>query len=212
MALSGHFLILLPSFAAATVFLLTRHRAPYPGSAVIKALGCALLAAIALPSHPLLALALALSALGDWFLALRGERHFLHGLIAFLLAHLVYIFIFLLAWQGSIPGLWGAGGVCVTGLALAVWLYGDLGTMRGPVLAYTCVIVAMAATAMLSTYPAQILIPGALLFMFSDCCIAVRRFKNDFILSGEVTWVSYYCGQLFLFLAITNGGFVMIIG
>jgi uncharacterized membrane protein YhhN len=212
LTLSGFVLILLPSFAAATVFLLTRHRAPYPGSAVIKALGCALLAAIALPSHPLLALALALSALGDWFLALRGEQHFLHGLIAFLLAHLVYIFIFLLTWQVNVAGLWGVGGLCVAGLVLGGWLYNDLGRMRGPVLAYTVVIVAMAATAMLSTYPAQMLIPGALLFLVSDCCIAVRRFKRDFVLSGEVTWAAYYFGQLFIFLAVINDGFYPEIG
>ncbi len=74
--MSGPVLILLPSFSAALLFLLTRHRAPYPGSAVIKALGCALLAALAWPAQPLLALALLLSAVGDWLLALRGERHF----------------------------------------------------------------------------------------------------------------------------------------
>jgi len=97
--------IFLPSVVAAGMFLLTRHRAPYPGSAVIKVQACGLLAAVALPTQPLLALAQVLSALGDWFLVLlpkghgerRGDRHFLQGLIAFLCACLVYIFIFALA-------------------------------------------------------------------------------------------------------------------
>ena len=202
MAVTG--LILLPSLTAALLFLLTRHRTPYPGSAVIKALGCALLAAVALPIQPLLALALALSALGDWFLALRGERHFPHGLIAFLLAHLVYVVVFIPAWAPDWAGLWGAAAVAVAGLALAAWLYTDLGEMRLAVLAYTFVIVAMAVTALLSSFPASMLAPGALLFMLSDCGIAIRRFKRDFPFSGELTWTSYYSGQLLIFLAVVD--------
>ncbi|MDA1100924.1 MAG: lysoplasmalogenase [Proteobacteria bacterium] len=195
-------LVLLPSLTAALLFLLTRHRAPYPGSAVIKALGCALLAAVAWPVQPWLALALALSAMGDWFLALGGDRHFRRGLIAFLCAHLVYIGIFALAWS-PLPGSF-AGAVAITfaGLALLVWLYPDLGEMRPAVLAYTLVIVAMTVTALLSAYPAPVLVPGALLFMFSDFCIAVRRFKRDFPLGGELTWAAYYSGQLLIFLAL----------
>ncbi|NQV60253.1 MAG: lysoplasmalogenase [Alphaproteobacteria bacterium] len=195
-------LILLPSLTAALLFLLTRHRAPYPGSPVIKALGCALLAAAALPTHPLLALALVLSALGDWFLALRGEASFRRGLIAFLLAHLVYIAIFVPAWAPDTAGLWGAAAVAVAGLALAAWLYADLGRMRLAVLAYTAVIMAMAVTALLSSFPVRTLAPGAILFMISDCGIAVRRFKRDFPFGGELTWISYYSGQLLIFLAI----------
>ena len=202
--MTGTGLTLLPSLTAALLFLATRHRAPYPGSAVIKALGCALLAGAAMPAQPLLALALALSALGDWFLARRGERHFLHGLIAFLLAHLVYIALFALAWAPAPAAPWGAAAVAITGFALATWLYGDLGKMRWPVLAYTIVIVGMAIMALLSAYPASLLAPGALLFLFSDCCIAVRRFKQDFPYAGELTWVSYYCGQLLIFLAVTG--------
>lgn len=68
-------------------------------------------------------------------------------------------------------------------------------------LAYIVVIVAMTAAAILSAYSAHMLITGALLFMFSDGCVAVRRFKKDFAFSDEVTWFTYYCGQLLLFLA-----------
>jgi len=195
-------LILLPSLSAAIMILLTRHRAPYPGSPVIKALGCALLAVIALPNQPLLALALALSALGDYFLALRGERHFLHGLIVFLLAHMAYIAVFAAAWAPLPPGLWGAAAVIVAGLTLAAWLHADLGRMRLAVLLYICVIVAMAVAALLSSFPANVLVPGAILFMLSDFCIAVRRFKRDFAFSGELTWMSYYGGQLLIFMAV----------
>jgi uncharacterized membrane protein YhhN len=149
-----------------------------------------------------LALALALSALGDWFLALRGQRHFRHGLIAFLCAHLIYIAIFALAWAPMPGGLSGAVLVVIAGLTLARWLYDDLGPMRPAVLAYTFAIVGMTVMALLSAYPAPILVPGALLFMFSDFCIAVRRFKLDFPLSGEITWVAYYSGQLLIFHAV----------
>ena len=54
-------------------------------------------------------------------------------------------------------------------------------------LAYIVVIVAMTAAAILSAYSAHMLITGALLFMFSDGCVAVRRFKKDFDFSNEVT-------------------------
>lgn len=205
-------LILVPSVSAALLFLLTRHRAPYPGSAVIKALGCVLLAAIALPVQPLLALALALSSVGDWFLALRGERHFLHGLIAFLLAHIAYIVLFALAWAPTPDKLWGARLVMVAGLALAAWLYADLGRLRPAVLAYTLVITVMAVLAILSAYPAKYLAPGAALFMFSDSCIAIRRFKRDFPWSGQLTWASYYIGQLLIFLAVMGRQFHMASG
>ncbi len=196
---------MLPSLSAALLFLLSRHRAPYPGSPLIKASVCALLAVLAIPAAPLLALALALSALGDWFLALRHERHFLHGLIAFLLAHLVYTAIFAQAWAPSTIGFCGAGAVMLAGIVLAAWLYPGLGKMRRPVLAYTFVIVGMAVMAMLTDYSAGLLVPGALLFMFSDSCIAIRRFKFDFPFSGELTWATYYGGQSLMFLAVMSG-------
>ena len=198
-------MLLLPSLGAALLFLLSRHRAPYPGSPVIKALGCALLAVAAIPTAPLLAVALALSALGDCFLALRGERHFLNGLIAFLVAHIVYAAIFAQAWAPSMASLWGAAAVVLAGIILAVWLYPGLGKMRRPVLAYTSVIVTMAVMALQADYQTGLLVPGALLFMFSDSCIAVRRFKSDFAFSGELTWATYYGGQLLLFLAVMGG-------
>ncbi|MBT4044082.1 MAG: hypothetical protein HOF11_11305, partial [Rhodospirillaceae bacterium] len=99
---------------------------------------------------------------------------------------------------------WGAAAAAVAGLTLAAWLYADLGRMRFAVLAYTFVIVAMAASALLSSFPASMLAPGAILFMASDCGIAVRRFKMEFPFSGELTWMGYYSGQLLIFLAITN--------
>ncbi|MDP6343620.1 MAG: lysoplasmalogenase [Alphaproteobacteria bacterium] len=195
-------LLLVASAIAAVLFLLTRRRAPYPGSALIKALACTLLAVAAWPEQPLLSLALAASALGDWFLGRPGERQFLRGLVAFFLAHLVYIGIFAQAWAPTAAAPWGGAVMVAAGVGLAVWLLPDLGRLRVPVLAYMVAIVAMAVSALASAYPAGLLLPGVLLFLFSDGCIAVRRFKRDFAWSGEITWITYYAGQVLIFLAL----------
>ena len=43
---------------------------------------------------------------------------------------------------------------------------------------------------------------GAIHFAYSDFCVAIRCYKRNFLLSGELTWMSYYSGQLLIFLAI----------
>ena len=195
------------SLAAALLFLVTRHRGPYKGRPLIKALACGALALAALPAQPLLAFALALSAMGDWFLALRDDKYFLHGLFAFLLAHLAYATLFALAWAPIPAAWWGVAGVVAVGAALAVWFFPDLGRMRLPVLVYTAVIATMAATAWLSSYPSRWLVPGTLMFMASDAFIAVHRFKGEFAFSHEVTWAAYYVGQGLIFFAVTGSLF-----
>ena len=88
-----------------------------------KTLAVAMLAVLAaLQGGPLLlVVALALSAVGDAFLSRDGEKAFLGGLASFLVAHIVYIALFLRSGGGL--GLLGAeswrGAIA---LALAVFV------------------------------------------------------------------------------------------
>jgi len=41
-------------------------------------------------------------------------------------------------------------------------------------------------------------------FKYSHFCVAICWCKRDFLLSGELTWMSYYSGHLLIFLAIMN--------
>jgi len=159
------------------------------------------LAAWLLGGPPLLVLALALSAAGDFFLAHRGEGWFLAGLVAFLAAHLTYCVLFFggqdIAFVETVP--FYAGIVLVFGIAGGVYnrLRPRLGTMRYPVAIYSGVIAAMAAAA-LSRGPDFLLLPGAALFMASDIALAFETFREQgpspkwrppFI------WYAYFAGQ-----------------
>ncbi|MFZ1815082.1 MAG: lysoplasmalogenase [Rhizobiaceae bacterium] len=147
--------------------------------------------------------ALALSAAGDWFLAFRGERNFLLGLVSFLLAHLAYAALFFqaqdLAWTAGMPFF--AATVVLLAISLAIFrrLREHLGPMKIPVAIYTGAIAAMAISA-LGRGLDPVLLPGVLLFMASDTVLAhelfvldedspVRRYTAPFV------WFAYFIGQ-----------------
>ncbi|MEZ5871273.1 MAG: lysoplasmalogenase [Nitratireductor sp.] len=154
----------------------------------------------------LLTIALVLSAAGDWFLAFKGERAFLAGLVSFLVAHLVYCVLFFAgqdeAWAA---GPWFlAGTVIIFAIALGIYrrLRNRLGPMKLPVAIYTAAIAAMAVAA-LSRGPDPVLISGAVLFMASDMVLAhevfvldedspARRITSPFI------WLSYLAAQVLI--------------
>lgn len=174
-----------------------------PGMAISKTLGIALLAAYAAFSRaPLLALALTLSACGDYALALTPPAREA-GMAFFGAAHLVYIGLFTLA----IAHLgWRKDGLILTvalagfAAAMFLWLRPGLGDMAGPVSAYLLVIVVMAALAALVNGPRLITI-GALLFVISDSLIAAGWFRGlavqagAFDLHGAAIWSTYYLAQ-----------------
>jgi uncharacterized membrane protein YhhN len=151
---------------------------------------------------------LVFGAIGDISLLGKSDRHFLGGLGAFLVGHVMYVVAIatLVA-----PGAWlshagplAALPVVVGGGALA-WLWPKLGTMRGPVIAYVIVIIAMVvgALAVLGTQsiPArnrQLVALGAVLFFASDLAVA----RDKFVAPGVVNRVwglpCYFAGQLLI--------------
>lgn len=151
----------------------------------------------------LLAAAFILSAFGDLFLAFRGERFFLTGLTAFLLAHLAYARLFFLEqdaqWSAGVVFL--AGAVAVIGLSAGVFqrLRPRLGQMKLPVAIYTGVIAAMAVAA-LARWPDPLLLAGVALFLASDIALAFETFPADNQRqpgrwTGAFVWYAYLAGQ-----------------
>ncbi len=159
-----------------------------------------------------LALALIFSLAGDVFLMLPGDR-FIPGLVAFLLAHLAYIFNFLSAGFSINPAtLILAVLVAATGRQLYQRIAAGL-TRQGhhalklPVLIYTLVISTMTLTALntLTTpawenYRALMLSAGALLFMLSDTWIAWDRFVKPLRYRDLRVMLTYHLGQFLLVL------------
>ncbi len=151
----------------------------------------------------LLTIALAFSAMGDAFLANKGDKNFLFGLGSFLLAHLAYTALFVTdADFGN--GLSFKLHLVVVAVMLIFAalilrnLWPHLGAMRIPVLAYVVAILAMgiAATGLVQL----LVIVGALMFMASDIILShelfvwkegsrIRQYSPYFI------WGLYWSGQ-----------------
>lgn len=157
--------------------------------AVVKTVSTAGLAlAIACRSEAggfwLVPLGLALGALGDLCLALRGERMFLAGVAAFGLGHLAYAGGFLM--QSAVLGFDGVSageGLVLAGLlamliSTEVWLAPRTGDLRWPVRGYVVLIGLMGLAALLlPVAPGQgVLRLGAALFVASDLMLAVQLF------------------------------------
>ena len=151
----------------------------------------------------LLTVALAFSALGDAFLANKGDRNFLFGLGAFLLAHLAYtgLFVTSLDFGSGLNEnyrLVAAGVLVLIAVFVMRNLWPHLGAMRIPVILYVCAIMAMGIAA--SGLVQLLVIIGALMFMLSDIILShelfvwkegshIRQYSPYFI------WGFYWSGQ-----------------
>lgn len=165
---------------------------------------------------PLLALALALCALGDWFLSRAGDRAFLAGVAAFAAGHIAYMVLFLSrpasdpAALAGPPGLWIAAGLVLVSICLAPALMARAGALRGPVLGYMPIILGMGMAAL--TLPMQgataLVVPAALSFIVSDMILATDRFllpgdHSARRLAPYAIWITYWGAQAGFYLAFT---------
>lgn len=149
-----------------------------------------------------LALALALSALGDFFLALK-DRYFIPGLVSFLAAHVAYLAAFLP--RAQLPEGAALAAIALATLAagtLVVKLAPRLGRLRIPVFAYFAVIMAMVAAALSIREASWILGAGAVVFALSDSLIAVRKFWTPFPAINEAVWLTYIAAQFMIAAAL----------
>jgi len=145
------------------------------------------------------------SLAGDIALLGDGDREFLIGTVAFLVAHVCYI----IAFVGAVrPG--GAGAylspatvaVAVASVTLVALLWPKAGVMRGPIVVYAAAITTMVASAfacarVLTPGPAAIgVAAGAVLFYLSDASLAWNRFRSRFRHSLLVILATYWLGQI----------------
>lgn len=205
-------ILLAVGFAATYLFL------PFPEGSIFnivqKSSTCAVLGLVAYwavedPKIKKLALAaLLFSSLGDAFLAVRSSDLFTFGLGSFLIAHLIYILIFVRAknWE-SLSRLKqvGVGIIILLALGMLALLWPALGALKAPVAIYVTAIAAMTISALYSRYAPALAITGAVSFMISDGTIAINKFLHPFELASPLIWITYILAQVLLTLAIIQG-------
>lgn len=146
----------------------------------------------------ILALALALSALGDFYLALK-DKYFVPGLASFLAAHVAYLAAFLPRAQMPEGVALAAILACVAAAGtFLLTLAPRLGRLRAAVFAYFAVIMAMVAAALSIREASWMLGAGAAIFALSDSLIAVRKFMSPFAGINEAVWLTYIAAQLMI--------------
>jgi uncharacterized membrane protein YhhN len=155
----------------------------------------------------LIPLGLGLGALGDFCLALKGERMFLAGVGAFGLGHLAYVGGFLLhSAELGFDGVSFGEGIVLVGLlgllvSTEVWLAPRTGKLQGPVRVYVGLIGLMGfAALLLPAGPGQaVLRGGAALFVASDLMLAVQMFvareEGSRRRLSLALWPAYWAGQ-----------------
>lgn len=162
---------------------------------------------------PMLA-ALFFSWLGDVFLMQQEPGFFIAGLSSFLLAQLVYSWIFLqVRKRQHNNGSWNLIILVIT-LAYVTILYGWLyrylpKDLQLPVLLYALAIGWMLVTAFHATakpvaYPTVLLLSGAILFVLSDSMLAINQFIQPFPLAGVGIMLTYGLAQLFIVQSISR--------
>jgi uncharacterized membrane protein YhhN len=207
--------MLLFSVASACVYFFLLDTPVSLRRSVVKTIPVALLAALVLLHRGplLLAGALALSALGDAFLSREGEKAFLGGLASFLVAHLLYVALFVHSGGGL--GVLLTSPRLLIGIVIAIFAIVMLAvlwprveaTFRLPIAIYVAAILAMGLAAL--TLPDWRIILGALLFIVSDAFLATEKFllgarSSQRFWMRHAVWALYYAAQALIAL-----GFLM---
>ena len=142
---------------------------------------------------------------GDVVLELskNNDNLFIAGLACFLLAHIMYLTVFLVTpGKNSILNnrIYLLIPVLIYGIVLLSCLYADLAGMRLPVILYTIVILSMLAGALnriekVKKVSFYLVLAGAILFVISDSVIAFNKFVHQFDSSGIVIMSTYVIAQ-----------------
>ena len=146
----------------------------------------------------LVLMALFFSLVGDVFLLREATVDFFGGLLAFLLAHLAYVFAFLLLgfrqWWALLGLVIAVSFGLTSGRRIVRSAARDEGAALGAgVKAYLLVICTMVITASGTGRPLVLL--GALTFMISDTVLGLDRFAGPRANARMVVIVTYHLGQ-----------------
>ena len=156
---------------------------------------------------------------GDVLLMPSSDVLFLIGMTAFLVGHLFYIRLFGgRSWKGLKPGQWAISAVIMLAVVLGlVKAIGIEGAMFWPMTVYGCVLMLLIFSALAGVLRMPrgsrtawwVLLAGALLFTFSDACIAMGIFGvMTFALRHFVVMFTYLAAQSLLAV----GGIRLILG
>ena len=153
----------------------------------------------------LIIIGLLFSIAGDIFLMLPSDM-FIQGLVAFLIAHLVYIAALIdgVGWETSKLRLIN---FVLLGVVLGAILWPDLGDMRIPVFLYILAILAMGwraweRWAVLGGIGPRLAVAGAVLFIISDFILALNRFKEPFFAARAMNLSTYFAAQWLIALSV----------
>jgi uncharacterized membrane protein YhhN len=151
----------------------------------------------------LIVVGLLLCLAGDVFLMLPGDK-FVHGLLSFLGAHILFAVAFFSVTRAVTPWLL----LSVSGVAATLYavLYPGLAKMRIPVLVYVLAISVMAWRAWeswlyLPVAGTLMAASGTVLFMVSDSTLAFDRFRGQFQGAQAVILSTYFASILLLALS-----------
>ncbi len=154
-------------------------------------------------------LALIFSLLGDVLLMFVDEsaNFFMLGLIAFLVAHVFYIFVFLKQRNTSKNALAFIGILFIYALVLFYLLKDGLNGMLIPVAIYIIVILTMSVTAFLredhvSRTSYILVFLGAIFFMVSDTILALHKFYDPIPFSNISVMITYALAQYLIIFGI----------
>lgn len=196
----------LSALAALVHGLVMTGRPPSLARTLIKTAAVGTIAIMAFLSGApwLLAAGLMLCAAGDAFLSRDPARWLPAGLGAFLLGHVLYIFLFQEmrdpALEMTAPQIAGSVAVAAAALAMLAWLWTALGPMRAAVTLYVIAIAVMVGSSFLLPAPYWPAMVGAAAFMASDAILAGDLFREARLLGSDrltrwAVWFLYYGGQ-----------------
>jgi uncharacterized membrane protein YhhN len=179
-------------------------------SVAFKGAGVSLLALAALllraRERYWLATIMAAGALGDILLALPGL--FFVGAGAFAIGHVVAILFYMRNGSDSAGGVGRLMTLALIGWGLAMpTLVSPPGTPVGALMLYSVLLCGMAAALLLSRF-SRLAVIGALLFIASDTLLIMRlggRLVGDESLHGLLVWLTYYLGQMLIFIGVASG-------
>ena len=153
--------------------------------------------------------ALSFSLIGDILLMFveQSPHFFTAGLAAFLLAHIMFIVVFL-SRKNTQPLLYLFGAfLLVYAAGLFYLIYANLGTMLVPVVLYILVILSMAISAFIrkgrvNSISYALVLLGAIFFLMSDSILALNKFYKPILFPQVSIMLTYGLAQFLITLGI----------
>ncbi len=153
--------------------------------------------------------ALVFSLLGDVLLMFvdKSSNFFMSGLIAFLIAHIMYVSVFLKKQNSSKNVYFFIASLLLYAFGMFYFLKDGLHSMLIPVVIYMFVILLMATTAflrkdMVNNLSYNLVFVGAIFFMISDSLLALNKFYEPVLYPNITIMLTYAIAQYLIVLGI----------